>query len=118
MCAAVRRVSQKKVARAVRQGYSGAIDVAAAMSSSRKLVKKEIDGGNLALPDDYEIGSGVSRRVARAARHPPDPTAIAHLLRRGDRLISEIRMSSLDHVRDAADLVATAVNPLVCNSGL
>jgi hypothetical protein len=52
----------------------------AVMSSSRKLVKEEIDGGNLAVPDDYEI-SGVSWRLARAARHPPDPTAIAYLLR-------------------------------------
>jgi len=83
------------------------------MSSSRKLVKKEIDGGNLTLPDDYEIGSAVSRRLARAARHPPDPTAIAHLLRRGDRLISEVGMSSLDHARDAVDLVAAAVNAVV-----
>ncbi len=72
----------RRRSRAVRQGCGGAIDVAAAMSSSRKLVKKEIDGGNLTLPDDYEIGSAVSRRLARAARHPPDPTAIAHLLRR------------------------------------
>ena len=83
---------------------------AAAVSRSRKLVKEEIDGGNLAVPGDYEIGSGVSRRLARAARHPPDPTAIAHLLRRGERLILEVRMSSLDHARDAVDLVAAAVN--------
>src|SRR5258708_26566767 len=62
-----------------------------------ELVKEEIDGGNLAVPDDYEIGSGVSWRLARAARHPPDPTAIAYLLRRGERLILEVRMSSLDH---------------------
>ena len=61
----------------MRQGCGGAIDVAAVMSNSRKLVKEEIDGGNLAVPDDYEIGSGVSWRLARAARHPPDPTAIA-----------------------------------------
>src|SRR5260370_2284865 len=72
----------RRRSRAVRQGCGGAIDVAAAMSSSRKLVKKEIDGANLTLPDDYEIGSGVSLRLARAVRHPPDPTAIAHLLRR------------------------------------
>ena len=80
------------------------------MSSSRKLVKEEIDGGNLAVPDDYEIGSGVSWRLARAARHPPDPTAIADLLRRGERLILEVRMSSLDHACDAVDLVTAAVS--------
>src|SRR3981189_2928232 len=80
------------------------------MSSSRKLVKEEIDGGNLAVPDDYEIASGVSWRLARAARHPPHPTAIAYLLRRGERLILEVRMSSLDHACDPLDLVTAAVS--------
>jgi len=80
------------------------------MSSSRKLVKEEIDGGNLAVPDDYEIGSGVSWRLARATRHPPYPTAIAYLLRRGERLILEVRMSSLDHACDAVDLVTATVS--------
>jgi hypothetical protein len=59
-------------------GCGGALDVAAVMSSSKKLIKEEIDGGNLAVPDDYEIGSGVSWRLARAARHPTDPTTIAY----------------------------------------
>jgi hypothetical protein len=44
------------------------------MSSSRKLVKKQIDGGNLAVSCDYEISPGDSWRLAR--------TGIAHLLRR------------------------------------
>src|SRR5260370_8879534 len=39
-------------------------------------------------------------------RHRPSPQA-------GDRLISEVRMSSLDHARDAVDLVAAAVNAVV-----
>ena len=99
----------------VRQSCGGAIDVAAVMSSSRKLVKEEIDGGNLAVPDDYEIGSGVSWRLARAARHPPNPTAIAYLLRRGERLILEVRMSSLDHACDAVDLVTAAVSVVRVN---
>ena len=41
----------------------------AASSRSRKLVKEEINGGNLAVLGDDEIGSGVSRRLGRAARH-------------------------------------------------
>src|SRR5882724_9094097 len=80
------------------------------VSGSRKFVKEEIDCGNPAVPYDYEIGSGVSWWLARAARYPPDPTAIAYLLRRGERLILEIRMSSLDHACDAVDLIATAVS--------
>jgi hypothetical protein len=40
------------------------IDVAAAASRSRQLVKEEIDGGDLAVSGDDEIGSGVSRRLA------------------------------------------------------
>jgi hypothetical protein len=83
---------------------------AAAASRSRKLVKEEINGGNLAVSGDDEIGSGVSRRLGRAARHPTNPTPIAHHFKRGERPISEVRMSSLDHPRDAVDLVAAAVN--------
>jgi hypothetical protein len=84
--------------------------LAAAVSKSRKFVKEKIDGGDLAAPGDYEIGSGVSRRLVKVARHPAEPPAIADHLRRGERLISEVRMSSLDHARDAVDLVATAVS--------
>jgi hypothetical protein len=79
-------------------------------ASLGKLVKEEIDGGNLAVPDDYEIGSGVSWRLARAARYPPDPTAIAALLGPGERPILEVRMSSLDDAGDAVDLVTAAVS--------
>src|ERR1700757_5052335 len=75
-----------------------------------EIVKEEIDGGNLAVPGHYEVGSGVAWRLAGATRHPPDPTAIAHLLRRGERLIFEVRMTSLDHACDAVDFVAAAVS--------
>ena len=75
-----------------------------------ELVKEEIDGSNFSVPDDYEIGSGVSWWLARAARYPPNPTAIAYLLRRGERLILEVRMSSLDHACDAVDLVTAAIS--------
>src|SRR4029453_18776767 len=43
---------------------------------------------------------------------PTDPPPFAHHVRRGERLISEVRMTSLDHARDAVDLVATAINAL------
>src|SRR5689334_23924173 len=76
---------------------------------SWKLVKEKIDVGNLAVPGDNEIGSGISRRLAGAARHPTDPSSIAYHFRRGERLISEVRMRSLDHARNAVDLVATAI---------
>jgi hypothetical protein len=56
---------------------------ATAESKSRKFAEEKIDGGKLAVPGDDEIGSGVSRRLARAARHPTDPPAIANHLRRG-----------------------------------
>jgi DNA transformation protein and related proteins len=78
-------------------------------ANSRKLVKEEIDGGNPAVPDDNEIGSGVSGRLAGTARHPQDPTAIANLLRRGERLIAEVGMGGLDQSCDAVDLVAAAI---------
>jgi len=81
-------------------------------TSSGKLVKEEIDGGYFAVPDDYEIGSGVSWGLARAALHPPDSTAIPPLLRWGERLILEVRMSRLDHSCDAVDLVASPVGAL------
>ena len=60
--------------------------------------QRRVDDRNLAIPGDDEIGSAVSRRLARAARHPTDATAIARLLRRRDRLISEVRTSSLDQL--------------------
>src|SRR5437773_7215719 len=75
-----------------------------------ELVKAEIGGGTFSVPDDYALGSGVGWWLARAARHPPDPTAIAYLLRRGERLILEVRMSSLDHACDAVDLVTATVS--------
>jgi hypothetical protein len=82
----------------------------AAAARLRKLVKEEIDRGNLTVPGDDEIGSGVSWRLAMAAGNPTDTTSIAHLLRRRDRLISEVRMRSLDHPGNAVDLVAAAAN--------
>src|SRR5579859_6014297 len=44
---------------------------------SGQLVEKKINGGNPAVPGDDEIRSGVGWRIARAARYPRDPSAIA-----------------------------------------
>jgi hypothetical protein len=48
-------------------GHDALVKLVAAMSSSRKLVKKQIDGGNLAVPCDDEIRPGVSWRLAGTA---------------------------------------------------
>ncbi len=78
--------------------------------SIRELVKEEIEDRNLAVTGDYEIGSGVLWRLARAALHPPDPAAVTHLLRRGERLVLKVRMSGFDHACDTVDFVAAAVS--------
>src|SRR4249919_258361 len=70
---------------------------------SRKVVEEEVDGGDLAVANDDEIGPGVSGWLARASRHPPYPTAIAHLFGRRERLVLEVRMRRLDHACDVVD---------------
>src|SRR5881409_3882604 len=69
-----------------------------------------IKGGNPAVPDNDEISPGVSWRLTGRARSPLDPPAIAQFLGPGNRLISEVRVSSLDRARDAIDLVAATVD--------
>ena len=49
-------------------------------------IEEEIDRGDLAALDDHEIGSGISRRFARTARHPPDSPPTADLFGRGSTL--------------------------------
>src|SRR6476646_6280740 len=80
--------------------------------SSGQLVEKEIKGGNPAVPGDDEISPGVSGRLTSAARHPPDPPAIAQFLGLGDWLVAKVRVSSPDRARDAIDRVAATVGPL------
>src|SRR5947208_3702567 len=74
------------------------------------LSKKEINGGNPAVPGNNEISPGVSWRLTRAARYPLDPPAIAQFLGPGNWLISKVRVSRLDRARDAIDLVAATVD--------
>src|SRR5882724_1971360 len=62
----------------------------------RKLVEEEIDGGNLSVPSNDEIGSSVNRWLARTARNPWDSTAVANYLGLGNWLILEIRMGCFD----------------------
>src|SRR5436190_19095236 len=59
--------------------------------------------------DNDEVRPGISGRLTRAARCPPDPPAIAQLLGLGNRLVLKIRMHSPDLARDAIDFVSTAV---------
>src|SRR5437870_6091608 len=77
---------------------------------SRQFVKKEINGGNPAVPGDDEIRPGVSGRVTRTSRHPADPPAVAQLLRLSNGLISKVRVSRFDRARGAIDLVAATVD--------
>src|SRR5262249_41754810 len=63
--------------------------------------------------DDDEISPGVSWHLARAARYPLEPPAIAHFLGLGNRLVSKVRMSSLDRAREAIDFVPPTVDALM-----
>src|SRR6266403_3269411 len=78
----------------------------------KKLVEKEVNGGNSAVPSNDEISPRVSWRLTRAARYPLNPPGIAQFLRRGNWLISKVRVSSPDRTRDAIDLVAPTVDAL------
>jgi hypothetical protein len=42
----------------------------------REIVEKEIDRSNATVPGDDKIGSRVSWRFARSARHPSNPSGI------------------------------------------
>ena len=79
------------------------------MLGELQLVEKKINGCNPAVPGNDEISTSVSWRVTRAARYPSDTAAVAQFFGLGDRLISKIRVSSLDRTRDAIDLVAASV---------
>ena len=81
------------------------------VSSGNDCVEKEIKGGNPAVPGNDEISPGVGRRLARAARYPLDPPAVAQFLGLGNWLISKVRVSCPDRARDAINLVAATVRP-------
>ena len=53
---------------------------------------------------------GVSWCLTRTTRYPSDTAAVTQFFGLGDRLISKIRVSSLDCTRDAIDLVAASVD--------
>src|SRR5882762_5269579 len=78
----------------------------------RVACRKEMNGGNPALPGNDEISPSVSWRLTRAARYPLDPPGIAQFLRRGNWPISKVRVCSLDRARDAIDLVAATIDAL------
>jgi hypothetical protein len=59
-----------------------------------------------------ESSPGVCRHPARHTRHPSEPTSIAQLLGRSNRLISEIGMRGLEHACNAVDLVTATVYPV------
>src|SRR5258707_14290849 len=57
-----------------------------------------------------EIMPGISWGLTRPARRPLDPPAIAQFLGPGNRVISKVRVSSLDRACDTIDLVAATVD--------
>src|SRR5690242_15485469 len=81
-------------------------------SSSGPLVEKHVKRYDPAVPHDDEIPPGVSRHFTRASRYPWNHPCIAIFLRSGSHLISKVRMSRLDHARDAIDLVAATNSAL------
>ena len=80
------------------------------MLGELQLVEKKINGCNPAVPGNDEISTSVCWLLARAALYPLDPSAIAHFFGLGYWLISKVRVSSPDRVRDAIDLVAATVD--------
>ena len=79
---------------------------------SCQFVEKEIKGGNTAVPGDDEISPGVIWFLARPARYPLHPPAIAHFLGLGDWRIAKVRVSHPDRARKAVDLVTAAAHAL------
>jgi hypothetical protein len=72
-----------------------------------------VDGETMkSLANGGQRGCGwlVCWRLTRAARYPLDQPAIAHFLRLDYRLISKVRMSSLDRARDTTDPVAASID--------
>ena len=75
-----------------------------------QLIEKEINGANPPVPGNDEISPGVRWSLTKAARYPLDPSTIAQFLRRGNWLVSKVRVSSFDRACDAIDLVAATVD--------
>lgn len=82
-------------------------------ASLGQFVEEEIDSGNLAVPSDDEVGSGVLWRFTRAAGHPSDAPSFAHLFRGRERPIPEVWLTGLDYADGAIDLFAPSVNTAI-----
>src|SRR5579864_3752433 len=83
------------------------------IQQQRLRVEEKIQRGDPAVARNDEIGSGVSRRLARTPRHPWNSSAIAQFFGLGNWLIPEIWMSRLDRARHPLDLVAASVGAAV-----
>lgn len=62
-------------------------------------VEEEVEGGDAAVADDDEVGSGVGRRLAGAARYPADAASIVQLLRFGCGRVLEVGMGRGSRLR-------------------
>src|SRR5947209_14523947 len=50
------------------------VQLSGVVSSGNECVEEEVKCGDPAIASDDEVGSGIGRRLARAARHPSDAT--------------------------------------------
>ncbi len=78
-----------------------------------QLVEKEIDGCDPAIPRNDEVGTGISRGLAGAPRHPTNAASVSPLFGFGKRLKFEIRVSRLNRALDAVDLFTASIHAAI-----
>lgn len=75
-----------------------------------QFVEKEINCCDPTVPRNDKVSPGISWSLTWTARYPSDTATIAQFFGFGNRLILEIRVSSLNRARDAIDLIAASID--------